>query len=79
MKPNLLRIPAYERTYLDSKTSWEDNLDKLPADTLSIVFIDENVYDNEPWDSVRVNYQVLSRLDLSIEDLKANNYTIAYP
>jgi len=51
----------------------------LPADTLTIFFVDNAVYENEPWDSIQVNYKILKRLDLSIDDLKELNYKITYP
>lgn len=78
-KPALQKAPVGKSCYFDSKTPWEENLKKLPADTLSIFFIDHAVYENEPWDSVRLHYKILKRLDLSIDDLNALNYKIAYP
>lgn len=79
-KPNLRKIlPSdYFIDFLKSPDK-KSYFEHLPADTLSVFFIDNAIYDNEPWDSIRVNYQILRRLDLSIEDLKANNYTIKYP
>lgn len=78
-KPALQKASVGKSCYFDSKISWEENLKKLPADTLSVHFIDNTVYENEQWDSIRVHYKILKRLDLSIEDLKAMNYNISYP
>ncbi len=78
-KPALQKAPIGKSIYFDSKTPWEENLKKLPADTLSVYFIDNYIYETEPWDSIRVHYKILRRVDLSIEDLKALNYKIAYP
>lgn len=78
-KPALQKARVGKSCYFDSRTPWEENLKKLPADTLSIFFIDNAIYENEPWDSIRVHYKILKRLDLSIEDLKALNYKISYP
>lgn len=78
-KPALQKARVGKSCYFDSRTTWEENLKKLPADTLSVYFIDNAVYENEPWDSVRIHYKILKRLDLSIADLKAVNYKIKYP
>lgn len=78
-KPSLQKIATGNSGYFDSKTPWEENFNKLPADTLSVIFIDNDIYENEPWDSVRAHYNILKRVDLSIIDLKALNYKIIYP
>lgn len=79
IKPALQKASVNQSCYFDSKTPWEENLKKLSADTLSIFIIDNDVYENEPWDSVRIHYKILKRMDLSITDLKAKNYKIEYP
>ncbi len=78
-KPALQNMGKGESCYFDSKTSWEENLKKLPSDTLSVYFISNDDYENEQWDSLRINYKILKRFDLSIENLKSNNYNISYP
>jgi hypothetical protein len=77
-KPSAIKIPSNKRGYFDSKIPWNEVLAKLPADTLSVFIMDAEVYDNEPWDSITVNYNILKRLDLSFEDLKNNNFQIIY-
>ncbi len=74
-----LKIPANKRGYFDSKTPWEENIKNLPSDTLSVFFIDGNTLENEEWDTIRDEYLILERYDLSLEDLKKNNFTITYP
>jgi len=78
-KPALQNMDKGVSCYFDSKTTWEENFKKLPLDTLSVYFIDNDVYQNEQWDSVRVNYKILKRIDLSIENLKSNKYNISFP
>lgn len=78
-KPALQKARVGKSCYFDSGTTWEENLKKLPADTLSVYFIDNAVYENEPWDSVRIHYKILKRLDLSIADLQALDYEVTYP
>ncbi|MGG7035114.1 MAG: hypothetical protein ACI7YS_07970 [Flavobacterium sp.] len=77
-KPALQKAPVGKSCYFDYRTPMEENIKKLPADTLSVYFIDNAIYENEPWDSVRIHYKILKRLDLSIEDLRNMNWTIIY-
>lgn len=58
---------------------WEDKFKLLPADTLSIFIFDFDTLDTYSWDVVRDEYKVLKRYDLSLQDLKALNYTLSYP
>ena len=45
-----------------------------------VVFVfDAEVLETTPWDTVKVNYMVLKRYDLSLEDLESLNWTITYP
>lgn len=78
-KPALIKVEPTKTGYFDTKTTWEENLEKLPADTLSIFFIENSVYEHTNWEEIRLNYQILKRLDLSIEDLKSTNFIINYP
>lgn len=79
VKPALQKAEAGKSCYFDSRTNWEENLQDLPADTLSIYFISNSTYENEDWSSVRANYNILKRIDLSIQDIQAVNYKIEYP
>lgn len=74
-----LKIPAKKRGYFDSKTTWEENVKDLPSDTLSVFFIDGSTFENEEWDTIRDEYLIIERYDLSIEDLEKSNFTITYP
>tara|TARA_R110002050_G_scaffold300435_1_gene469783 strand:+ start:1819 stop:2235 length:417 start_codon:yes stop_codon:yes gene_type:complete len=74
-----LKIPANKRSYFDSKTTWEENIKNLPSDTLSVFFIDGITFENEEWETIRDNYNILKRYDFSIEDLEKSNFTIVYP
>lgn len=78
-KPALRKIDPGETISFDSRTPWEENLEKLPSDTLSVFIFDNNVYENESWDSIRIYYKVLKRFDLDINNLKAQDYKISYP
>lgn len=78
VKPILKNAGIGESCYFDSRTPWEENIRKLPADTLSVYIISNIIYEQQPWDSIRINYNILRRLDLSIEDLKALDFKIRY-
>lgn len=79
IKPILQKIEPGKRAYFDSQTKWQENLAQLPLDTLSVYIIDSQIYDSEPWDSIREKYLILVRYDLGIEDLEATNFEISYP
>ncbi len=52
--------------------------DHLPKDTLSIFFIKDTVYSNEPWDSIRAHYHILKRMDISVTKLDSLDYEVIY-
>jgi hypothetical protein len=51
----------------------------IPSDTIMIYVFDAEVLEETPWDTVKANYLVLKRCDLSLEDLQRMNWTINYP
>jgi hypothetical protein len=53
--------------------------DLIPSDTMIIYVFDTHVLETTPWVSVKANYMVLKRFDLSIENLENSNWTITYP
>lgn len=64
----------------DSYYPWEKPyLEILPADTLSIYIISDHVYKTVPWDSIRKEYMILRRYDLSEKDLRLLDDFIPYP
>lgn len=79
VRPSLVKIKSLESFRIDSRTKWEDNIQKLPRDTLSIFIIDSEEYENKSWNEVKNNYLILKRYDLSLENLKALNWTVTYP
>ena len=74
----LMLAPNEEKTY-DQDEKWEKFFEKLPADTLSVFFFDNDTIAKYGFQQVRVNGMVLQRKDLSLQDLKNNNYTVVYP
>ena len=51
----------------------------LPKDTLSVYFFHPDTLAKYPWETIRKEYNILKRSDLSIEDMQLLDYEIAYP
>ncbi len=52
--------------------------DLIPSDTLMVYVFDSKVIEDSPWDTIKANYNVLKRYDLSLDDLKRMNWIITY-
>ena len=46
---------------------------------MSIYLFDAETVDNTPWETIREEYKVLKRYDLSLEDIQFLDYEISYP
>lgn len=58
----------------------EDALfEMLPADTMSIFFFDPDTLSKYDWETIRAEYNILVRYDLSHTDLKKMEWYIYYP
>lgn len=62
-----------------SSRSWEQEVGMSISDTLMIFIYDAYTLETIPWDTVRKNYLILKRYDLSLEDLQGMNWTITFP
>jgi len=51
----------------------------IPSDTLMVYVFDSEILESTPWETVKANYLILKRYDLSLQDLKNANWTITYP
>lgn len=51
----------------------------IPSDTMMIYVFDAKVLKETQWDTVKANYMVLKRYDLSLQDLESMYWTITYP
>jgi len=49
------------------------------GDTLMVFIFDAQVIDNTPWETVKSNYLILKRYDLSFQDIQNSDYTLTYP
>lgn len=59
--------------------TWETLIEDTPKDTISLFIFSSDTINKYPWDSVRSNYMILQRYDLSLKDLQNRNWTIEYP
>ncbi len=82
LDPNFTRVLPNES---NSRALWDRDClelsfkDLIPSDTMMVYVFDAHVIETTAWDSVKVNYLVLKRYDLSLDDLKRMNWTITYP
>lgn len=59
--------------------SWEDAFNEVANQKLRIFIFDASIVENTPWETVKKNYMILKRYDLSLHDLDSLNWTITYP
>ncbi|HDR50439.1 MAG TPA: hypothetical protein ENN90_02295 [Mariniphaga anaerophila] len=59
--------------------TWDERFSQIEGDTLSVFIFHTDTLNKYTWEEVREGYMILKRYDLSLEDLKQNNWTITYP
>lgn len=59
--------------------SFEKFFQELPKDTLSLFLFHPDTISKYDWNTIRSQYKVLRRYDLSLQDLQQKNYTVTYP
>jgi len=72
-------IRARNYIFFDNENKWEEVFSELPADTLSIFFFSEDTLKLYTWDQIRADYKILDRYDLSLQDVKDNNWEVVFP
>jgi hypothetical protein len=77
-KPRLKMVFPSKYSFLDSKKDWDEVL-VPPKETISIFILSKDTIDKYSWDEIRIDYNILKRYDLSLEDLQRMNWTISYP
>jgi len=75
-KPRLKMAYPSKYSYWDSKEKWEA---LLLSDTISIFILSKDTVDKYSWDKIRSGYKILERYDLSLNDLKKQNWKVIYP
>lgn len=74
-----LKVSPHTISYQGGLISTEEVFKKYNIDTLSIYFFDAYIVDTYPWETIREEYKVLKRYDLSIKDIQLLDYEIPYP
>ena len=57
---------------------WEEIINGLPSDTLSIFYFEADSINTLSWDKIRTKYIILRRDDLSLRDLELINWTLTF-
>lgn len=78
-KPDATILGIGAKFYIDKREPWSNEINELPADTLSIFFFDKTVFEDSSWTEITNNYLVLKRYDLSLQDLERLNFNVPYP
>jgi hypothetical protein len=76
---NYLILTNGEEKTINSDEKWQEKIDNLPSDTLSVFFFSEDTILKYGFNNVRQNYRVLKRKDLSFSDIEKNNFRVTYP
>lgn len=72
-------LGAGDEKPFDSKKQWKDRINELPKDTLSIFIFSNDTLKKYGWETVRKDYKILARYDISAGDLEAANHKLTYP
>jgi hypothetical protein len=66
-------------SYLDFNMTGKDLFSGIPSDTLSIYIFHPDTLALYDWETIRAEYNVLVRYDLSFEDLERLDWKVFYP
>lgn len=78
-RPALVKIAPQRSFSYYSREPYEDVIDNLAADTLSIFILDGDVYRDSAWSAIRDKYLILKRYDVDVDYLKSADWKIHYP
>lgn len=73
------RVEPNETFTLGRGGSWESAFKEDISQKLMIYVFDADVVENTPWDTIKANYLVLKRYDLTLQDIEEMDWTICYP
>lgn len=81
LDPNFTMVLPYE---YNTQVLWSNDCIEsafeslIPSRTLMIYVFDAKVLEGNSWETVKANYIVLKRYDLSLADLESLNWSITY-
>lgn len=71
--------PRVKEIFSGARGSYQSLYNDAPSDTISFVIYDADTLSKHPWETIRQQYNILQRYDLSLQDLQKLNYTLYYP
>ena len=75
----VITISNGEKAPIDSRKDWDKVINEdIPGKKLQVFVFTIPVNDNN-WDSVRNNYLVQKRYELTVDDLNTMNWVVSYP
>lgn len=66
-------------TMAGQRPTWDVIFSQLPDSLFSVYFFETRPESQEEWDTFRNNYELIYRKDVSLVELRSNDYTITYP
>jgi hypothetical protein len=79
MEPLTRGIQPGGRYIYNSSNEWAYVFSRFPRDTISIYIFHTDTVNKFSWDTIRSQYKVLKRYDLSYDDVEKMNFEIPYP
>ena len=75
--PQNYKVSSFDSINYRLAVSWEKAYEKI--DTVTFYIFDANVLENIPMDTVRENYFVLQKYNISLDDFEQLNWVITWP
>lgn len=72
-------ILSNTKFYEDFSVELKYIFDELPKDTLSVFIFNQDTLNTNSWETIRHDYKILKRYDLSLQDLEMLNYEVPFP
>jgi hypothetical protein len=79
IRPPFRLSKAGKSSYMDFNMTGKDLFSEVPSDTLSIFIFHPDTIALYDWETIRAEYNVLVRYDLSFEDLERLDWNVYYP
>ena len=73
------KVMPHETFTLGRGGTWEQAFQEQIYQKLLVYIFDAVVVDNTPWDTIRKNYLILKRYELTLKELDSLNFKIIYP
>jgi hypothetical protein len=73
------KIHSNTKYSLDLRDTYEGRFKDPNVKFLRIFLFEEPIFKTNSWDSIRINYLIAKRYDLTLVDLNNKNWTIEYP